>query len=61
MNSVDSHIRLLSSQFIVETSIPVYLLSNPSIISAINNYRWFIAPSNIKGWITVKKNIFFSD
>ena len=61
MNSVESHIRVLSSRYISETNLPISLLNIPSIINAIKQYQWLIAPCSIKGWITVKKNIIFYD
>jgi hypothetical protein len=61
MSSVDSHLRILQSKFISETNLPMYFLNIPVIINAIKQYQWFITPCSIKGWVTVKKYLIFSD
>ena len=61
MNSVDSHLRILSSRYISETSIPVTFLSIPAIINAIKQYNWLLTPCSMKGWITVKKNLILNN
>jgi hypothetical protein len=61
MTTVESQLRVLSSRYILETNIPIIFLSIPDIIKAIKQYQWNIFPCNIKGWVTVKKNIIFTD
>lgn len=61
MSSVESHLRVLQSRFILETNLPMSFLTIPTIINAIKQYQWFITPCSIKGWVTVKKYLIFND
>jgi hypothetical protein len=61
MNSVDSHLRILSSRFVSETNIPMYFLTLPVIMNAIKQYQWYIVPCSMKGWVTAKKYLIFND
>lgn len=61
MNSLDSVLLQLSSQFLNETSIPTHFLYIPIISQALARYKWIIQPSHNPGWtILVKQNNYSS-
>lgn len=61
MITVEECIRLLSSDWVSGFYVPQSYLTIDTISYLIHEYNWIILPSEIAGWIMIRRRIAYQD
>ena len=61
MISVEESLYLLHSTLVSELYLPVSYLSIPDIDHTIRQFNWMVLPSEVEGWVIVRKRIIYQD
>jgi hypothetical protein len=55
MHTIEQYLRMLGNNFIQELEMPVDYLYSARIVMALEQHRWSMQQSHMRGWIVLKR------